>query len=40
MISSIGFETNPGTDLPMQQPLGDKTEVSFDGKVSGWIKFK
>lgn len=39
-LSSIGFETNPGIDLPVQQPLSDKTEVSFDGKVSGWIKFK
>ena len=39
-LSSIGFETHPGFETQSQQTLGDNTEVSFDGKQSGWILFK
>lgn len=39
-LGSIGFEANPGFETQSQQSLGDKSEVSFDGRHSGWIVFK
>jgi hypothetical protein len=39
-INRIGFEINPGVNAPNQQPVGNRIEVSFDGKQSGWLQFK
>jgi hypothetical protein len=39
-LSSIGFEANAGFEPQSQQSLGDRMEVSFDGKQSGSILFK
>jgi hypothetical protein len=39
-INRIGFETNPGANLPTGLSIGNHIEVSFDGKQSGWIMFK
>lgn len=38
-LNSIGFDTNPDKDLQVQQTIGRKIDIRFDGSQSGWIEF-
>jgi hypothetical protein len=38
-LSSIGFDTNPDKNLPIQQTIGRNIDIRFDGNQSGWIDF-